>query len=124
MANINARRHASTEEAQASYLARVDALVESMRALPAAKADAYRAKYEDACGIMNGKPSSGWVADEAAALSKSEVEVAEAIISARSGFEAEQSAIEASRVAAKAKIRQCQSPKKMHEIVESIRRLA
>ena len=123
MAKLNARRHASTEAAQASYLAKVDALVEASRAMPAAKADAYRAKYEDACGIMNGNQSSGWVAAEAAALGKSEAEVAEAIISARSAFETEQSAIEVSRVAAKAKIRQCQSPKEMHEIVESIRRL-
>lgn len=121
MAKLNARRHATNDDARDAYLAKVDALVESRRSMPAAKADAYRAKYDDACGIMDGNQSSGWVAAEAAALGKSETEVAEGVIEARKSFDARQSAIESARVAAKASIRAASSPSDMLAILESLK---
>ena len=121
MAKLNARRHASTEEMQASYLAKVDSLVESRRVMPAAKADAYRAKYDDACGIMDGNQSSGWVATEAAALGKSESEVARGVIAARDAHHARQSVIESSRIAAKDAIRSAATPIEMLAIIESLK---
>lgn len=121
MAKLNARRHASTEEAQASYLAKVDELVETSRAMPAAKADAYRAKYDDACGIMAGSQSLGWVAAEAAALGKGELEVAKGVIAAHEEHHAKQSALEAARVAAKDAIRSASSPVEMLRITESLK---
>lgn len=89
--------------------------------MPAAKADAYRAKYEDACGIMAGNQSSGWVATEAAALGKGELEVAKGVIAAREAHHAKQSAIEAARVAAKDAIRSASSPVEMLRITESLK---
>ncbi len=121
MAKINARRYADAADAQNAYLAKVDALVESRRAMPAARADAYRAKYDDACGIMDGNQSSGWVAAEAAALEKSEVEVAEGVIAAREAHHARQAVIESARIAAKASIRAASSPSEMLAILESLK---
>ena len=121
MAKINARRHASTEGARASYLAKVDAMVESRRAMPAAKSDVYRAKYDDACGIMDGNQSTGWVAAEAAALSRSEAEVARGVIAARDAHHARQAAIESARIAAKDAIRSAATPIEMLAIIESLK---
>ena len=121
MAKLNARRHATNDDARDAYLAKVDALVEASRAMPAAKADAYRAKYDDACGIMAGNQSSGWVAAEAAALGKGELEVAKGVIAARDAHHAKQSALEAARIAAKGAIRSAASPIEMLAIIESLK---
>lgn len=121
MAKLSAKRHASTDEAIASYLAKVDAMVEAKRSMPAAKADAYRAKYEDACGILDGNQSTGWVASEAAETGASEKSVAESVVASRRAWEVSQAALEAKRVAAKASIRQCQSPQDMHAVIESLK---
>lgn len=121
MAKINASRYADATEAQSSYLAKVDAFIESRRAISAAKADAYRAKYDDACGIMAGNPSTGWVSSEAYEAGVSEQSVAEAIIAAHAKQDAISAKVEARRAAAKRSIRQASSVREMHAILESLR---
>jgi hypothetical protein len=121
LAKINANRYADATEAQSSYLAKVDAFIESRRSIPAAKSDAYRAKYDDACGIIDGNQSSGWVAAEASEAGVSEQSVAEAIIAARAKQDAINAKVEAKRTAAKNSIRQASSVREMHNILESLK---
>jgi hypothetical protein len=121
LAKINASRYADAAGAQSSYLAKVDAFIESRRSIPAAKADAYRAKYDDACGIMAGNQSTGWVSTEASEAGVSEQAVAESIIAARIKQDAVSAKIEAKRTAAKNSIRQASSVREMHNILESLK---
>ncbi len=121
MTKLSKRRYADIDQARNEYLARIDALVEAKRTIPAAKADAYRAKYEDACGIIAGSESSGWVACEASELGIGEKELAESIISARADWESRSARLEAKRAGAKNAVRQAPSARDMNIILESLR---